>query len=74
MVSELIHCDGCDCPVREKCGRFLPFIPPDNPVHWMDAPFEKDAGCCPDFQSLEIPSIQQEKIKWNEMLPTFGMI
>lgn len=50
MVTDLLHCDGQKCPCREKCARFQPFVPPDHPVHWLEkAPFEPDAGACPEF-------------------------
>lgn len=50
MVSDLICCNGHECPCKEQCGRFTPFVPTDHPVHWMDkAPYEFDAGCCPEY-------------------------
>ena len=67
LVTDLMRCNGMNCPCRETCARFQPFVPTDHPVHWMDkAPFEPDAGSCPEFMfnKQEITQCQATLAAW----------
>lgn len=50
MNTDYAHCLGINCPIRDKCKRYLP-EPPDAPLWWVPSAYREGLKECPYFES-----------------------
>jgi hypothetical protein len=39
-------CEGTDCPLRDKCARYLPDLDKRTTIHFAPVPYQKEKDKC----------------------------
>lgn len=46
MNTDIAHCSGVCCPLKDTCSRYLPDPPDDAMLSWVNPDYDSRSGSC----------------------------